>query len=227
MHGRHTGIKPHHWAATILAVVVALSIALVLAWFDRTSTDEPTTSSPAAGHVSAADDSDQLHACQGVWQAQARALDAAGGSLEQWQIHVDAMNRLMAGEITLAQAMDFWNQTRRGAAARVARSETAVGAYADVAPRCPGISDGSRPAGTSRTLWQCVTGLRARDRAIDAGTLAITTWKHHIMDMEMLRAGQITPQQATRMWLQNWRRGVRQLDAFTRLRTDAADAASC
>ena len=226
MHGRHTKMRPHHWAAIIGAVAVTVSFAFVVAWFDRTHDEgtSATTSSPTAGSRSAADAARRLHACEAVWRAQSGTLGAAGRSLEQWQVHVDAMNQLVAGQITLAQAMDFWNRTRQGAAARVARFESADGTYADVAPRCAGLAAG---AATSRELTACRAGVRARDRAIEAGAVAVTTWKHHIMDMEMLRAGQITPQQATQMWLKNWHTGVRQLDAFSQVRKRAAHAGSC
>ncbi|WP_180935521.1 hypothetical protein [Nocardioides ungokensis] len=157
-----------------------------------------------------------------MWRAQSAALDAAGRSLEQWRIHVDAMNRLVAGQITLAQAQAFWNRTRLGAAARVATFEDAAGRYAAAAPDC------ARNTSTrGHPLAACVAGVQARARAIEAGRVAITTWKHHIMDMNMLRAGQITPQQATTMWLRNWHRGVAQLEAFTKVRDRAARAGSC
>jgi hypothetical protein len=230
MHGRHTRVRPHHYAAGIVTVLVALSFALVVAYVDRTGGDEPpaTASSPAAGSTSSAsDDSRELAGCRVVWRAQSRALGAAGSSLEQWQVHVDAMNQLVAGEITLDQAQDFWNRTRKGAAARVARFESTAGSYADSAPRCEAAIAGSRPRAASPEIADCVAGVRARDRAIDAATVAITTWKHHIMDMELLRAGQITPQQATRMWLASWRSGVRELDTFVKVRRRAADAGSC
>ena len=219
MHGRHTKVRPHHYAAVVVAVLVALSFAFALAWVDSTRHDEPTTTAP-----NTATGSGGLQACEKVWNAQSETLDAAGRSLQQWRIHVDAMNQLVAGEITLAQAQAFWSRTRKGAAARVAKFETADGSYADVASQCAGDS---RTTKTSPALEHCVAGVRARDRAIDAGTVAITTWKHHIMDMEMLRTGQITPERATRMWLRSWRQGVKELDSFSEVRKDAADAGSC
>ena len=233
MHGRHTRMRPHHWAAIIGTVAVILSLALVVAWFDRTQNNGPsatsTASSPAARRSSAAaaEASRQLRTCEAVWRAQSRTLRAADRSLEQWQVHVGAMNQLVAGKITLTQAMDFWSRTRVGAAARVARFETAAGRYATVEPRCGGASAGTRPAGTSRALTACRVGVRARNRAIEAGSVAVTTWKHHIMDMEALRAGKITPQHALQMWLMNWHLGVRQLHTYSRISGTAADAGSC
>ena len=222
MHGRHEKVKAHHWAGAVVAVLVVVSLAFALRWVNDKGSDDATTPGSSSGSTSADAQSRQLHACRAVWGAQSAALDAAGRSLEQWRIHVDAMNRLVAGEITLAQAQAFWNRTRLGAAARVARFEDAAGRYADAAPDC---ARSSRPR--SHSLSECVTGVRARARAIEAGRTAITTWKHHIMDMNMLRAGQITPQQATTMWLRNWRRGVAQLDTFTKVRDRAARAGSC
>jgi hypothetical protein len=222
MHGRHEKVKAHHWAGAVVAVLVVVSLAFALRWVNDRGSDHTTTPASSSGSASAAAQSRQLHACRTVWGAQSAALDAAGRSLEQWRIHVDAMNRLVAGEITLAQAQAFWNRTRQGAAARVARFEDAAGRYADVAPDC---ARSSSPR--SHPLAACVAGVQARARAIEAGRIAITTWKHHIMDMNMLRAGQITPQQATTMWLRNWRRGVAQLDTFSKVRDRAARAGSC
>ena len=231
MHGRHQKVRPHHWAGAAVAVLVVLSLAFAIRWVDDRRGDHTATPT-AGGSAAAAAQSRQLHACRAVWRAQSAALDAAGRSLEQWRIHVDAMNRLVAGEITLAQAQAFWNRTRLGAAARVARFEDAAGRYADAAPDCA-RSSSTRSSSTRNSstrghpLAACVAGVRARARAIEAGRVAITTWKHHIMDMNMLRAGQITPQQATTMWLRNWHRGVAQLDAFTKVRDRAARAGSC
>ncbi|GAA2155673.1 hypothetical protein GCM10009844_43070 [Nocardioides koreensis] len=226
MHGRHTKVRPHHYAAGVVAVLVALSLALGLAWFNRFRDTGGTAEVSRSASSSTAVDA-ELATCRAVWRAQSGVLAAAGSSLAQWRVHVDAMNQLVAGEITLAQAQDFWNRTRKGAAERVARFEKADGTYADAAPGCPGGSTGSRADGGSRDLSSCVAGVRARDRAIGAGTVALDTWKHHIMAMEMLRSGQITPEQATRMWLRSWRRGVRQLDTFTEVRRRAAVAGSC
>lgn len=225
MHGRHTKVRPHHYAAGVVAVLVALSVALGLTWVVRARDTGPTTAPTPAAGASAADSG--LATCRGVWRAQSGALAAAGSSLAQWRVHVDAMNQLVAGEITLAQAKAFWNRTRKGAAARVARFEKADGSYADVAAACLGSSGGSHADRGSEQLSDCFAGVRARDRAVDAGTVAIDTWRHHITDMEMLRSGQITPEQATRMWLRSWRQGVRELDTFTAVRRNAADAGSC
>lgn len=227
MPGRHTKMKAHHWAAIIGAVAVTVSLLVAVAWLDRTQNDEPSssppTSNPGAGRSSAAAEaSRQLRSCQAVWRSQSTTMRAADRSLAQWQVHVDAMNQLVAGKISLDQAKAFWSRTRVGAAARVKRFETAAGWYATVAPRC-----GATTAGTSRALSSCRVGVRARDRAIQAGTVAVTTWKHHIMDMEALRAGKITPQHALRMWVMNWHLGVRQLKAYTRISDSAAGAGSC
>ena len=223
MHGRHEKVRPHHWAGAAVAVLVALSLAFAIRWVDDRQGDHPATGAAAgSAAASASARARQLHACRAVWRSQSTALATAGRSLAQWRIHVGAMNRLVAGQITLAQAQTFWNRTRLGAAERVASFEDAAGKYAATAPDCARGS-GAR----ARAPAACVSGVRARDRAIEAGKVAVATWKHHIMDMDMLRAGQITPQQATTMWLRNWRLGVAQLHTFTTLRDRAANAGSC
>lgn len=222
-HGRHSRVRPHHWVAAALAVLVTVSIATGLGWLYRAGQDDNVTSptsSPTAAS-SPTGEAAALAGCARVWQAQTTALGAAGRAAEQWRVHVGAMNQLVAGEITLAQARAYWNRTRVGAASRVAKFEAADGEYADLAPDCPGSSGGSKELAT------CTSGIAARDRALSAGAASIATWKHHITDMDLLRAGQITPEQATRMWLASWRAGVAQLDTFTRLRRDAADAGGC
>lgn len=218
MHGRHTKVRPHHWAAGAVAVLVAVSVGIAGAWVIHAQTDEQTNSGASATSAGAR----QLRACRTVWQSQSDTLAAADRSLAQWRVHVGAMNQLVSGQITLAQAQAFWNRTRVGAAARVAKFEHADGAYADVAPRCP-----NRSPSASRQVRRCLAGVRARGRAIDAGGVAIATWKRHIAAMEMLRSGQLTPQMATQMWVQSWHLGVQQLDAYTKASKDAADAGSC
>lgn len=220
MHGRHTKVRPHHWVAGAVAVLLAVSVGIAGAWVIHAQTDDSTpteSSSPSAG-------ARQLQACRTVSKTQSDALAAADRSLAQWRVHVGAMNQLVSGQITLAQAQAFWNRTRVGAAARVAKFEKADGAYADVARRCPSHSSS---VSAPRQVRRCMAGVRARHRAIDAGSVAIATWKHHIRAMEMLRSGQLTPQMATQMWLQSWHLGVRQLDEFMKARKDAADTPSC
>jgi hypothetical protein len=233
-HGRHAKDTPHHWhwVGAVAAVLAVLSISVATAeWFTQPPTEqraEPRAATTAANEPEPRDPSlTRLAECHPAWDAQADTLVAAGRSLAQWRLHVGAMNQLVAGDISLAQASAYWNRTRVGAAARAADFEQAAGAYSVAAPRCVGLNGASLPADASGPLQECVSGVRARDEAIEAASVSVTTWQHHMNDMDMLKAGQITPAQATRKWLDSWRAGVRQLDTFRAVHADAARAGSC
>jgi hypothetical protein len=153
-------------------------------------------------------------------------LHAAGPALGQWEVHVGAMNKLVVGAITLGQATTFWNQTRIAArrhletfqeAARQATSHMGT-CHRPVAAMSPGASG---------ALRSCTRRVAADREALQAARTAITTWGHHVMDMEMLRTGHLSPARATQMWLASWREGVRQIRAFHEAARVAQDSGSC
>ena len=54
---------------------------------------------------------------------------------------------------------------------------------------------------------------------------SIDTWDKHVHHMDMLRMGTLSPDDATRMWLSMWQRGVQELKAYrTATRSPALDA---
>ena len=53
-------------------------------------------------------------------------LQAAAPALDQWEIHVAAMNKLVTGEITRAQAGAFWSQSKVDARRNLARFDSAA-----------------------------------------------------------------------------------------------------
>jgi hypothetical protein len=171
----------------------------------------------AASRSDVPDDS-ALMGCRSLHAQQRPALVAARASLRQWDVHITAMNQLVAGEITLDRAVAFWESTRRGAAARVAAFQRADHAYrADAAGCAPVGADlyeaavGTAPA---RGLRSCTTSTAARDEQLEAARPAIETWRSHIRDMELFRAGKLTAEEATQKWLMHWRHGVEQLRVY-------------
>jgi hypothetical protein len=46
--------------------------------------------------------------------------------------------------------------------------------------------------------------------------VTLGTWQIHVHHMDMLRAGEMTPEEATRLWLASWRQGDRELKAYSR-----------
>jgi hypothetical protein len=138
-------------------------------------------------------------------------LDAARPALRQWDVHVEAMNQLVVGEITLQQATTFWNQTRVGAQRNVDRFQKAWTALERTGVDCPapGLL-GPAPAAVS----SCSRLVEAELGVARTARTSIDTWDTHVQHMDMLRMGVLSPEKATEMWLSMWRRGMRDLDAY-------------
>jgi hypothetical protein len=166
--------------------------------------------SPSSAGSSAG--SSALERCDVAAAALQRPLQLARPALDQWDVHIGAMNKLVVGAITLQQATAFWNQTRVGAYHRIGRFNDADAGLAQQALDCPDpqlLGSGAPPA-----LQACAQHVAAELDALQAARTAITTWKHHVDAMDRLRSGQLSPTAATRMWLSMWHRGVQELEQF-------------
>ena len=185
------------------------------------STTTPAATASAAGAAALAVDAE---ACRLANLRQQAPLSAAAVSLAQFEKHIDAMNLLVAGKISLAVATTFWDQTRVGAAQNEAAFRSADQALASSASRCrtpdPAVAY-DLPYGQLLAISRCAGAIEARGTALARARAAVSTWEHHTHDMEMLRMGHITPAQATAAWSRNWRIGAAQLAAYS-----AADAAA-
>ena len=168
--------------------------------------------------------SDQrVEECHRAWQAQQQPLRAAASTLDQWKVHVGAMNRLVVGAISLRQANAFWNQTRVGASRRLVGFLAAERDWEADPATCPPpyvAADGPTK------LRDCSRAVDARTKTIAAAHVAAKTWQHHVADMEMLRMGHLSPAKATRMWLSSWHRGVAELRSYSRA-TRASSGLHC
>jgi hypothetical protein len=157
-----------------------------------------------------------LDACRHASEQQAGAALAADRTLDQWRLHIQAMNRLVAGRITLDQANRYWERTRIGAN----RNATAfMNRYAALHPlehQCLTKVDGMQADQVGPRLNACAKAVRALGTALGLGRVATATWTHHIDDMDAMRAGKITPTQATAMWVHKWHLGARQLSTYDR-----------
>ncbi len=213
------------WATVLLAGVVAGAVVVGLAWWGTWwwSPDDPAGADRAvvhSGHATeglalettgASEATSELALCQSVYDEQGAPLRAAADSLGQWEVHVGAMNKLVTGEITLDQATQFWNRTRVGAHAKLHAFATARGDYARRIFRCPSPH---QEAGAKTELDTCHHAVTARGRVLRLATLALVRWEEHVHHMDMLRSGEMTPEQATELWLQNWRAGDREIRAY-------------
>ena len=232
------------WA--FLAGAIAGALILAVAWWgasaltpaERTADDSRAEqpqplSAGASSHgpgVDEAPDSDDsavqsyLARCQEVAEAQEAPLDALAHSLDQWEVHIGAMNKLVTGAITLKQANQFWNQTRLGAASRLKRATAARQRFGDRTARCPSTQEVASRFPEARSCQQAV---QARNRTLRLGTTALATWEVHVHHMEMLRRGEMTPEEATHLWLQSWRTGDAQVRAYRAAAQEASTTACC
>jgi predicted RNA-binding Zn ribbon-like protein len=171
----------------------------------------PATGAEPTQHAQASPPSGPEDRCRQADAELARPLRAAVPALDQWEIHVGAMNKLVVGAITLQQATAFWHQTRVGAHQRLNRFYAAAREVPLAGVGCP--SPGALPQ-ASRELRSCAQHVAQERQALGAARIAMRTWRRHVRDMEMLRTGHLSPAAAQRMWLANWQRGVRELEAY-------------
>ena len=175
---------------------------------------EPTDTSLTSSASPAGDAQAAIAACQSRWEAQGRPLQSIHDAMEQWRLHINAMNRLVSGQITLDQATKYWKQTEVGAKANIHRFQDADLVYVHEAPQCARPASSVFDPTADQTLTRCIRAVRASDRVLEDGRIAVATWEHHVHDMEALMAGLITPEEASQAWLANWRSGNRELGQY-------------
>lgn len=151
-------------------------------------------------------------------------LDATRPALNQWGVHVDAMNDLVVGEITLQQATEFWDSTRVGAKRKVGRFRDAMATLERQGLDCPSPE---HLAPGARALRPCARQVEAEVRVLRGATTSVDTWEEHIRHMDMLRLGDLSPEEATQMWLSMWQSGARDLEAYRALAREAERFSGC
>ena len=151
-------------------------------------------------------------------------LRSAAPAMDQWEVHVGAMNKLVVGAISLQQANAFWNQTRVGAQRKMDRFYDATRQLWRQGVDCPSPDRLGHASGALRSCAQRVT---ADLQALGAARTAMGTWNKHVKDMEMLRMGHLSPAAATQMWLASWRTGLEQLRTYQRTERALAGSGDC
>ena len=195
-------------AFLLLAVVVTVLLVLGALRPDDTGTDSSSDLSPTPQESRSAVDPAALAQCRAAWDAVQDVLDAAEPSLRQWEVHIAAMNQLVAGEITLAQASAFWERSRVDAQER----------YDAFAAR-----DRGEDTGRCTVSGACARAVSAAEDTRGAARTALSRWSHHIADMNRLRAGLLSPEMAQQMWLSNWRQGAAELRVYHQRAGASAD----
>ena len=177
----------------------------------RSAADEPEPRDGGASAPPQQPADTRASRCSEAAAALTAPLEAARPALRQWDVHVQAMNKLVVGEITLQQATRFWNQTRLGAQRNVERFRKAWTALERTGLDCPAPALLGRAPAAVR--W-CSRLVEAELGVARTARTSIDTWDTHVQHMDMLRMGTLSPEKATEMWLEMWRRGVRDLDAY-------------
>jgi hypothetical protein len=233
-------VAPARLLALTFAVGTLLGLLGVILWVSVTDGDEQDAAPQATSSRNVAAETQpssgpgspppqqvadtRPERCADAATALEEPLAAARPALRQWDVHVDAMNQLVVGEITLQQATQFWNQTRVGAQRNVDRFRKAWTALERTGVDCPSPALlGPAPAG----VRSCARLVEAELGVARAAKTSIDTWDTHVHHMDMLRMGTLSPEKATEMWLAMWRRGVRDLDAYRAATRDPALEMEC
>lgn len=193
-------------------------------------TPQPATSRTAGTNTARRQATAVMGACRLANLRQEAALGTAAAAMSSWDKHIEAMNLLVAGKISLAVATDLWESSRVGASKGISDFRGADRAYAlSSSGRCApleGPAAAPAPAQALVAVRQCSAALGLGDAALARARPALSTWEHHIHDMDALRAGRITPGQAVSMWQHSWKAGNAQLKAY-RASVAATAGAKC
>jgi Mrp family chromosome partitioning ATPase len=220
---RRGALRRHRWVGVVAAAAAVALLISAVWWANPDDDSSKAGQETAAAHDAsvagiAAPSHDAVAAamteCRSIWNAQTAPLHAAAASLEQWQVHVSAMNQLVAGKITLGQAQAFWERTRVEAAQKVRRFHRADRTFAAGQHSCPTLVTSQNPDPDLAALSACRRDIAQRDDALQAARVGIGTWQHHVMDMNMLRAGKMSPTRALRLWNRYWKQGVAELHHY-------------
>lgn len=192
----------------------------------RTSSTSTPSASPSASPSTRAVDvavqrkavTDAVEMCRLSNLRQENALSRGAVSMAMWDKHIEAMNLLVAGKISLDVAYAFWESSRIGAMQNVTSFRNADKAYVALAgSACTPLSAALTPvAGPSRVqaLRQCHAAKPRGDVVLARARPAVVTWEHHIHDMEALRLGQISAAEASAKWRRDWKKGNAQLKQY-------------
>jgi hypothetical protein len=217
------------FAGSLVGGLIVLALWIGMLWGGHSSATEQglrahvasgsSASSHPVGHGPL-----RLERCRRTDARLVPALRAAGPALDQWEVHIDAMNKLVVGAITLHQANAFWSQSRVKAQRHIAVFLSAAH-RASLPSRCkiPSHEAEHAPA----RLRSCARRVAADERALSAARTAISTWGHHVRDMDMLRMGKLSPTMANQMWLASWKEGAGQVRAYRAAAHAAPSAGSC
>jgi hypothetical protein len=225
--GRHTGSSFGWLPVLAVSFVAALAVLVAAGVLPLTISaghdDGARADGPRVGQDTGVDPSTtqagaetapQSQGCKGLWAQELRVALAAERTLQEWRLHVDAMNDLVAGKITLAQAAALWDHSEQGALRRIERFQRLDAGLRRSPDRCES-TDAPPFAGA------CARAAHAVQRTIAVARNAVRTWRLHIRDMDLLREGHINADEAKQMWHHLWHKGQEQTVRYDKSASDA------
>ncbi|WP_344942202.1 hypothetical protein [Terrabacter ginsenosidimutans] len=150
--------------------------------------------------------------CRTRWDLQAAARDDAYRSLSQWDRHLDIMNDLQAGKLTLAQAKAAWPATTEKAAENIVAFRTADKALAASKDTC--AVDAAATGATADAVRGCAASMKTVDDVLARARIAIAPWETHLKDQSHFKAGGMTPVAAEAAWRVLWKKGLATLPGY-------------
>lgn len=138
--------------------------------------------------------------CKDLWAHELRVALAAERTLQEWRLHIETMDQLVAGKITQAQADSLWDASRRGDLRRISQ-------FRRLDTRLQATPTSCDAATAAEVDSACEAAAHAVEQTIDAARTAVQTWRVHIRDMRMLRAGEISSAEAMHRWTRLWQTG--------------------
>lgn len=165
-----------------------------------------------------------VSSCRTRWRLQSAAFSAADRSLAQWRRHLEIMNDLQAGRISLATAKAQWPYTTYQAADNVAVFRNRDAARAASSTTCAVDDSATGPAADA--LRVCAASMRTVDGALEKARVAIAPWDRHIKDQTHFAMGMMTPAAAEAAWRVMWQKGEATLPLYDREAADVRQA-SC
>ena len=193
----------------------------ITAFLTRTGTSSelgPVATAPGASSPSSVvvpsqspQESPERDGCQQANAELAAPLLSVVPAMDQWEVHVGAMNKLVVGAITAEQASAFWAESKVGAVRNLNRFQAATRRLVSAGVDCPSPADVAK---TTPKLRSCAQRVAQERRVLEAARIAMGTWGTHIHDMTMLSMGHLSPEEGTQRWLANWQRGIREIRAY-------------
>lgn len=162
--------------------------------------------------------------CRAKWDLQSAARADALRSLSQWDRHLDIMNDLQAGKLTLAQAKAAWPATTEKAAENIVAFRTADKALAASKDSCS--VDASATGAEADAVRGCAASMKTVDGVLARARTAIAPWETHLKDQSHFKAGGMTPVAAEAAWRVLWQKGLATLPAYQAV-APQGQSASC